>query len=189
MGLLFWIPLWLFLVKPVAPATSATHDPQRHFATSAPCAQEHNVLFNPSEEACVEIAAQGGQKRPLEAPSKPLPGKELPAGVGDPADVDALLAIQGNQDTMSWMLGQHRLLFTPTGQLGFFASSDDVITTTQSLALVFGQFKIDNDAEALLKKNTSCWKFEMTTPEEQLCASCATPPSRWPISRRSAHTG
>ncbi len=104
-GLLFWIPLWLFLVRPLPHATSATHDPQHHFATSAPCAQEHNVLLNPSEEAYVEIAAQGGQKRSLEAPSKLLPGKELPAGVGDPADVDSLLAIQGNQDTMSLMLG------------------------------------------------------------------------------------
>ncbi len=84
-------------------------------------------------------------------------------------------AFPGNDKIVAFDRAGHEFLVTPCGRLWIHAKADDVIASCESLMLVFGQFKIDKDAEAAEKKG-GCWKFALSSGDDLVLTSCVIAP-------------
>ena len=129
----------------------------------------HNATHNPSGKP----HEAAGVKRPAsEAGLPPGPGArgiELPQQEGAPKNEAELAQIDGNGPLSKLQCMGQTLYFTASGHLWVWGEKDDVLSAGLCLALIYGNFCINQDVEKATKeaakKDGKIWMWKVTSEE------------------------
>ena len=109
------------------------------------------------------------RKRKAQEQEQKPQGEEIPESEGDPKTKDDLL--QKNKKALVVQVAGEEFIFTTSGQMWCWGLVDDVVTTDVPLALVYGHFKLNEEADKELQSGTA-WKFAITDPKTRV--QCST---------------
>ena len=153
---------WLML-------TTAKFETDEILAEFNAAVEEHDKKFNPSRTPYTGETLKRKADTDAEKPN----ADEIPYQEGDPDTRDAFL--QANRNTLSVETLGQEFFFTTTGQLWCFGKVDDVIDTKLPVALIHGEFKLNDQARERLAAGKS-WKIEFKSGDDLVqCSSDVSP--------------
>ena len=109
---------------------------------------------------------------------------------GQPETKEALFTQAGGPNEIASIKhqGHDLLVVKKTGELWIFAESDDVLLADQSLMLVYGNSKVNQDAEKALEK-PGAWRYEVKDVGQRVVASANPPPASGPFAAEQQEFG
>jgi len=135
--------------------------------------EEHDKKFNPSR---TPYTGETLKRKADTAAEKPN-ADEIPHQEGDPDTREAFL--QANKGAVSVETLGQEFFFTTTGQLWCLGKVDDVIDTKLPVALVHGEFKLNDLARERLTAGKS-WKIEFKSGDDLVQCSSDVSPNECP---------
>ena len=121
--------------------------------------EEHNKKFNPSGTPYTGETL----KRKADTDAEKPKADEIPHQEGDPETRSAFL--DSNKNALSLETLGQEFFFTTTGQLWCLGKVDDVIDTKLPVALIHGEFKLNDVAKERLTAGKS-WKIEFKSGDD-----------------------
>ena len=153
---------WLML-------TTAKFETEEILAEFNAAVEEHDKRFNPSRTPYTGETS----KRKAETQAEKPNADEIPHQEGDPDTRDAFL--QANKNALSVETLGQEFFFTTAGELWCFGKIDDVIDTKLPVALIHGEFKLNDQAKERLTAGKS-WKIEFNSGDDLVqCSSDVSP--------------
>ena len=153
---------WLML-------TSGKFETEEVLAEFNTAVEEHDKKFNPSRTPYTGETL----KRKAETPAEKPNADEIPYKEGDPDTREAFL--EKNKNTLCVEALGQEFLFTTTGELWCWGKVDDIIDTKEPVALIHGEFKLNDAARERLTAGKS-WKIEFNSGDELVqCTSDVSP--------------